>query len=177
MTQELSQTALVWLMSFSFVTGFAFGGFYDVFRIRRLAFPGKKRKKLLTRFVQGFIIGLEDLFFFLMLGCVCSVLFYVFSYGKVRPLALVTLFLGFLLYRVSIGRLVMSVADKIIKLIRLAFNLFVKKIIMPVVRTFKKIFSAFSGALNKAGRSMRRRRYSEKRKKQLVKLSRRGMID
>ena len=90
MTQELSQWSLLMLMACSLAVGFSFGALYDIFRIRRRATQRKrKQKKLLTRIIEGIIIGVEDVVFFLVLGCVTCVMYYVFSNGRVRLLALV----------------------------------------------------------------------------------------
>ena len=178
MTQELSQTSLLLLGLFSLLSGFCSGAFYDLFRIRRRASRGKKNKKLLTRLFEGFIIGLEDLVFFIMLGCVLSVLFHLFSYGKVRFVAIIALFIGFWLYRISIGKLVMGVADAVIAFVRLVKNALIAKIIRPVISPLVKAYGRICGSLAekkaKKAELKKRKKYAARRKKRLVDPSNRA---
>lgn len=172
MSHELSQGALVALLGFGLVFGFAFGALYDVFRIRRRYFQRKNSKKLLTRLAQGFIIGMEDLFFFLMLACVSCVLFFVFSMGKVRLLLFVFEGLGFLVYRVTLGKLLMGMSDAIARLIKFAFATVKKRVIVPTVvivtKPFRKAIRTVSGKIKSSKEKraeLRRAREAEKERK------------
>lgn len=177
MTQELSQTALILLGVFSFAAGFCSGAFYDLFRIRRAA-AKKKRQNLLTRIIQGFIIGLEDLVFFIMLGAVLSVLYHIFSYGRVRMIAVAALFSGFWLYRISIGRLVMCVADRVIAFAVMVKNILKLRIIKPMMSPAVRLINKISEK-RKAKREERRelkekKKYIARRRERLADPSRRA---
>lgn len=177
MTQELSQWSLVMLMAASIAVGFAFGALYDLFRIRRRASELTHRpKKLLTRYVQGFIIVLEDVVFFVFLACTTAVMYHVFTNGRVRLAALVFEALGFALYRISIGRLVMSVSSAVIAFFVMVLNALMRCIIAPVVRLVRRTAEAIGSRFGGIARAQRRRRLSEYRKKRLLKESKRGLL-
>ena len=162
----------------SLVVGFSFGALYDLFRIRRRAAQKKgKQKKLLTRFAESIIIGIEDVVFFLMLGCVTCVMYYVFSNGKVRLLALVFELLGFVIYRVSIGRLVMSVTDVIIAFFRLIMSMVRRHVVDPIKSFVCRIASGTVNKMKKSARKRRRLQISRYRKKQLIKASEKGFLN
>ncbi len=169
MSQELSQGALVALFSFGLLFGFAFGALYDVFRIRRRYFQKKNSKKLLTRLLQGFIIGIEDFIFFLMLACVSCVLFFVFSMGRVRLLLFVFEGLGFLVYRVTLGRLLMGISDVICKLVTMTLNAVKKYLILPVFEFVSRPFRAGIRVLRVRCDSRRKKRAELKKIQQAKK--------
>ncbi len=177
MTQELSQTALAALMLTALTVGFVFGAIYDLLRIRRIACKkGKSEKKHLTSFIEAFIIGIEDILFFIFLGCVTSVMYYVFSSGRVRLLAILCEFIGFIIYRLTLGRLVMLVSDIIISFIYFLWRKFVAFVIMPPVNFAKKTASKVFASIARSYRKVGRRRFSNKMKKSLIKASRGGML-
>lgn len=177
MTQELSQTSLGALMLTSLIVGFVFGALYDIFRIRRIAVrKGKSDKKHLTSFLEAFIIGIEDILFFVALGSVTSVLFYVFSYGKVRLLSILCELIGFALYRLTLGRLVMLVSDLIISFLYFLWRKFVTCVIMPPINALKKLVNILFGKLYNARQRARRKAYSEKVKKKMIRASKGGML-
>ena len=128
---ELSQSSLAWLYLCAFLLGIGLGAFYDIFRITRV-FLGvhysrraanrlteiqlpllKPRKKRGESRALGMIVFLEDLLFCLLTGIAFILLFYELNHGKFRLIAVICAGTGFLLYRGTIGRLVMLFSELI----------------------------------------------------------------
>lgn len=178
MTQELSQGTLLLLFALSLTCGFALAALYDVFRIRRRAVGAdKKRKKLLTRLISGFIIGVEDMIFFTAAGIATTLISYAVFQGRVRPMAIILEAVGFLLYRLTVGRLVMALSAAIIALVRRVLSFIYRRLILPPARLCRKAFAALIGALMRVVSVFMERRRSSHFKKSLIRASKRGFLD
>lgn len=178
MTQELSQRALILLYSTSLICGFALGILYEPFRIRRLASrTGKNSKKLLTRLVDGFIIGLEDILFFAFAAIVTVIMYFAVFQGRVRIMAIVLECTGFALYRVSLGRLVIGAADRIIAFLRRVRRFIYRRIINPPLRLISKLMSRTFGAVAEAHRAKVRTKRSKKLIRMLYKAAENGFTE
>ena len=121
MTGILAGEDVVGLIVTSLGAGLLLGSFYDVFRIRRYAhremIDGNHESG--CRAVIGNItVFAEDILFSFTAAVVFCVVFYRFSWGAVRWYALCAAALSFGAYRVTVGRLVMSMAHRIIGFIR-----------------------------------------------------------
>ena len=178
MTQELSQGTLLLLFALSLACGFALAAFYDVFRIRRIAVgANKKRKKLLTRLLSGFIIGVEDIIFFTAAGIATTLIDYAVFQGRVRPMAVILEAVGFLLYRLTVGRLVMAVSEAVIALVQRALSFICGKLLLPPVKVCRKVFAAFFGVIAHALSKINIMLSSARLKKMLIKESKRGFLN
>lgn len=96
---------------FSFLFGIAFGCYYDFFRFLRVFLgmgPKAKgeEKKEKTRIGAVIITGVLDFFFMLSAGITYAVLIYATHSGIFRFYSLLALFLGLLLYLITLSRLV-----------------------------------------------------------------------
>ncbi len=161
----------------SLIVGFAFGAIYDIFRIRRIASKKRKSKgKHLTSFIQAVIIGIEDVLFFILLGCVTSVLFYVFCHGRVRLLALLAELFGFVLYRLTVGRLVMLISNLIISFLYFVWRKFLTIVILPPIAFAKRMLTKAFEKMNAARKKAKRALYSARVKKKLLRASKKGML-
>ena len=127
----VSQSALAWLYLYATVLGIALGGFYDLFRITRVFLgmhysrrAAKRLRELQLPFLRqrrrrgesralGIVIFLEDLIFCMVAGISLVILFYEVNSGRFRFPALLCAGAGFLLYRGTLGRLVMLVSEVI----------------------------------------------------------------
>ena len=128
---RLDQGGVAALYLWSFLLGVCFGAVYDLLRITRVLLgvhysrrtadrlrtiqlpllpPIRKRKE--SRFL-GLVIFLEDLLFCLLVGSVMILLFYSANHGRIRPPAFILAAGGFLFYRGSIGRAVMTFSEVI----------------------------------------------------------------
>ena len=128
---NLSQGGLAALYAWSFLLGGCFGAVYDLFRITRVLLGVhysrrtadrlfKMQLPLLKRIrrrkesrVLGIVIFLEDLLFCLLVGVTMIILFYGANHGKIRFPSFFLAAGGFLLYRVTLGRLVMTFSEVI----------------------------------------------------------------
>ena len=118
MELSMSEQGIVFL--FSCVVGVFLGAFYDVFRIIRIAF----NSKWLTVFFQDFVFCVFSALSVILL------VFYTNS-GIVRWFSLLGCFMSFLLYHLTVGRLIMLMAKKIIDFIRMTLNFILSITIVP----------------------------------------------
>lgn len=129
------------LFFYSILTGAVLGVVYDIFRILRISFPPKK-----------IAIIVQDVIFALI--CIITTLMFLqfFTNGALRFFVLIGEFLGFLLYYLTIGVIVIKTARVIINI--------VKKIIYIVIWPFRKIFgwifSKLSPILNRFIQKLRK---------------------
>lgn len=168
MTQYLSQLSLAKLLAASLLLGIALGALYDLFRIRRLAFrraskepthstdPVKHRR--LHSLIAAMLLHIEDALFGVAAGIATALLYFALSRGQVRLMAIFGEGVGFLLYRQTLGRLVMACADRILRLIAFLINLLVRFFLLPPIRLLKRILSAIGQSCRKAHDRRRRRR-------------------
>jgi len=131
---SITQQSVVFL--FSCVVGGILGVFYDVFRIIRIAF----NSKWLSIFFQDLIFCVFSAFSIILL------IFYTNS-GTVRWFSLLGCFMSFVIYHMTVGRLIMFASKKIIEFIKkiLAFicNITViplKKFILFMFKQIKRLF-------------------------------------
>lgn len=122
---ESSQFVLAQLWLYAFLLGIGLGAVYDALRITRV-FLGisytKKATAMLrditlpylpprharrTSRVLGVVIFLEDFLFALFVGVSMILLFYLVNNGNIRFHAFLCTLLGFFLYRMTFGRIVM----------------------------------------------------------------------
>ena len=129
------------LFFYSILTGAVLGVVYDIFRILRIACPPKK---------IGIIV--QDIIFALICIITTLMFFQFFTNGALRFFVLIGEFLGFLLYYLTIGVIVIKIARVIINI--------VKKIIYIVIWPFRKIFgwifSKLSPILNRFIQKLRK---------------------
>lgn len=102
MTQYLSQQSLLALLLWAFALGIGTGALYQLCLIRRAAFAVLKMPRILS----VLWLNLEDFVISIGLGCALSILFFGFSNGVVRWMALPAAGAGVLLWRKTAGRLV-----------------------------------------------------------------------
>ena len=133
---SLSQGGLAALYLWSFLLGIFLGGVYDLLRVTRvllgvhysqrtaerlqtiqLPLLGHIGKRKRSSRLLGVVLFLEDLFFCLTAGVAMILLFYGANHGKIRIPALLLAAVGFLAYRLSIGRAVMAFSELIAYLI------------------------------------------------------------
>lgn len=129
------------LFFYSILAGAVLGVIYDVFRILHIACPPKR-------------IGIiaQDITFALICIIVTLVFLQFFTNGALRFFVLVGEFIGFLLYYLTIGVIVIKTAKVIINI--------VKKIIYVIIWPFRKIFGWFfsklSPILNRLAQKLRK---------------------
>lgn len=117
------------LFFYSILTGAVLGVVYDIFRILRIACPPKK-----------IAIIVQDVIFALICIITTLMFFQFFTNGALRFFVLIGEFLGFLLYYLTIGVIVIKTARVIITI--------VKKVIYIVIWPFRKILGWFVSKLS-----------------------------
>lgn len=117
------------LFFYSILAGAFLGVVYDIFRILRVAYPPKR-------------IGIiaQDITFVLICIIVTLIFLQFFTNGAVRFFVLVGEFIGFLLYYLTIGVIVIKTARVIINM--------VKKILYIIIWPFRKIFGLIFSKLS-----------------------------
>ena len=146
---EISQGALALLYWYALLLGVGLGALYDVLRItriflgmhysrravsriRRVRLPliGQPKRRRMRRSL-GVVVFFEDLFFSLSAGISVILLFYLVNQGRVRPPVILAVGAGFLLYRVTLGRLVMTASELIAFVIGTAVRYLIFFVLYP----------------------------------------------
>ena len=175
---DISQSALAWLYLYALLLGIGLGTFYDVFRITRvllgvhysrraarrlqaieLPFLTPKKRNSESR-ALGVVVFFEDLAFCLFAGIALILLFYQANNGKFRFPVLLCTGAGFLLYRATLGRLVMLFSEVIAFLIETLARYLLFFILLPI----RTLFKALCNTAFKLGNAMvQKRRYRMRR--------------
>ena len=164
------------LILWSFIVGILFGAVYDIFRIRRIAFrmPGGSEKKK-SRFLAFFrrnlavtdavIVFFEDILFFLFCTVVLILVDFKLYFGVPRWYSIAFSALGFTVYHLTVGKLVVLSAEAILRFIRKGIRFVKKYMVLPVCHFFGRIVhSAFSAAERR-----RRRQFTENEEKRILR--------
>lgn len=123
---------------FALLLGVFLGALYDLFRVTRV-FIGVRYSKTLIKLwdkklpligvhrfgrgknitdkIKGAVISVEDILFFVLSGCIVSVFIYRYCYGILRWYVFFGAILGFAAYYVTVGRVVLTVAEFIMFLV------------------------------------------------------------
>ena len=118
---EISMAAQGVVFLFSCVVGAVLGVVYDVFRIIRIAF----NSKWVSVFFQDFIFCIFSSFSIILLV-------YYTNSGIVRWFSLFGCFLCFVLYHMTVGRIIIFVSRKIINFIKKVLKFLKKITVVPV---------------------------------------------
>lgn len=125
--------------------GAVFGAVYDLFRIFRIAVP-----------LPAGVIVAEDVIYFAFCGFMSFFLAMTVNFGQVRFFILLGELLGFLLYYLTLGVLVMKCAQQIIAFIRWIFQVLWKLILRPVVRLLMWIGKKVAKIFGKLGKNAKK---------------------
>lgn len=147
---NVSQADLGWLYLCSLLAGVILGAFYDVLRITRV-FLGVHYSRRTARALRGvslpllkaqkdrgenkmlgIVVFVEDFFFCLFAAVALILLFYEMTNGKFRIFAILICMMGFLLYRGTLGRLVMLCSEVIAFVIETAVRYLAFFILFPL---------------------------------------------
>ncbi|MBQ7334900.1 MAG: spore cortex biosynthesis protein YabQ [Clostridia bacterium] len=176
---SISQSALAWLYLYALILGMCLGAIYDLLRITRvflgvhysrraakrlqeirLPFLSPYRKKKENR-ALGIVVFFEDLFFCIFAGIAMILLFYIQNNGKIRFPAFLCAGAGILLYRATLGRLVMLFSEVIAFVIETAVRYTVFFLLYPVRKLAKfiktKVQIAVNSSVQARRKSLRRR--------------------
>ena len=183
---------------FSFVClGAVLGAIYDVFRVLRISRKGgnspsgriyeklKPKKKLFSgkavpkwlKLTDNALTFIEDILFWLIVFVTEAVYIYYINDGEIRIDFFVLSLAGFMLYGISLGKIVIFLSGRIIFFVRCLLLRLAYIIIYPVRIVCGFISAAFEKTVNIIAGAIadtRRRAYSKREKKRLLDLSARG---
>ena len=145
----VSREAFLPLLLLSLLAGLVLGAVYDMFRIRRVAFRLMQRNQRAAdapfhgirrhaAVLDALLCFGEDLIFCLLGTVILILLSYQLSYGMPRWYALGAALLGFGLYRITLGRMVMSFAETILRGIRAAVGFFCHRLLAPIIGNIRE---------------------------------------
>lgn len=147
------------LILFFLFPGTVFGMIYDVFRISRMARKNSQGSivSMLTKHfkiprkcdiqneqkknkIEFAIVFIEDFIFCMMVSLIEILLFYHLNGGVIRVYALFLSVLGFVLYKIIFGRLIILLAKNIIYIFRHILYFLLCVILTPFVFIGKRIY-------------------------------------
>ncbi|MBE6557885.1 MAG: hypothetical protein E7661_02590 [Ruminococcaceae bacterium] len=139
---EISQKLLCFLFLASFASGIAMGGVYDLLSLSRLVLGfssdqkhprtlAGSRKKIFTALGRCLLFA-EDLCFVLLCGICLLLLLYFINDGVFRFWAPMGLCCGFFVYRVTLGRLIISISERLVKLIHRLLKGLLSCLLLPI---------------------------------------------
>ena len=135
-----SSYRVVRLFLWSLVFGAAAGAYYDLFRIARIARKprgdswGKHR---ILRYGDVVLCFLGDLFFWITSAAVYCVFIYDLADGRLRIVSILALFIGFTVWHVTVGRLIVALADKIIYAVRVIILAVCRVTLIPAAKAVR----------------------------------------
>ncbi len=187
---EISQGSLARLYFYALLLGIAAGFLYDLLRITRvflgvhysrraakrlgsikLPLLGVRRRRGESR-ALGTVVFVEDLLFCLAVGVAMILLFYGTNNGRIRMLAFVAAGAGFLLYRATVGRLVMLFSEIIAFCVETAFRYAFFFLLYPIKRTtifLQKRCATARLRVRNASQKRTRRRFTERERERMLK--------
>jgi len=163
---EISMTEQGIVFLFSCVVGGFLGAFYDVFRIIRIAF----NSKWLSVFFQ-------DLIFCIFSAISVILLVFYTNSGTVRWFSLLGCFICFVLYHLTIGKIIIFMAGKIIAFIKKVLKFIYKITVIPVIKTvlfILKLLKKLSGFMLKTFDRAKGGVYYKNEKRKIIRDSSRG---
>ena len=112
------------------ITGAFLCAVYDIFRLFRLC-----------RRVGSLLLFFSDLVFCTFATVCLLILFFNLSYGRVRMYALVLVFFGFLIWRFTVSRIVMTLLLKLIRRTQKIVRSIKMRISVRIKRLFRRIYT------------------------------------
>lgn len=109
--------------------GASLGLFYDVFRILRIAIKS-----------HSIIIFFEDILFFVLAAILTFLFIFNVNSGVVRWFIFLGIIVGFALYYITVGKLVIKISEIIINIFKSIFKFLWGLLIKPFVMFFKWIY-------------------------------------
>ncbi len=173
---EISQALLLLLLFYSFALGIATAIFYDANRIIRVLCGVKYSKKAYDRlyaiklpitkrtvkmgesrgFIKSAVINIGDFLSVLLAAGGLIVLNYSYNNGRFRFFTVIGLCVGFFFYRITVGKIVMAIAEPIAFICKYCFlSIFIflsrpiTKIVSFVSKNIKKVIYLCSLTIEK----------------------------
>ena len=141
MVVEQKKLALIFLCSL--LLGIFFGVVYVLFEYRRLYFPlkfhGKKNKKEKND-LEIIIVFFEDVLYSFVCACSTCIFIYYMNAGRFRGIVLIGCAIGFIVYKNTIGNLVLKLSGYILQFVFLVLKKLFLYTVLPVLMLFMFLF-------------------------------------
>ena len=147
MTLRASAQTVIWMCLAALALGAALSAVYDIFRVSRST-------RGFFKALEVAVCTLEDILFFLLAGASAAIIFFVYSYGRVRPLALLMMAAGFFIYRKTVSVPVTFLMKRADIAIRRAVRRIFAAILLPIA----SLVALLAGAAERACRRARTKR-------------------
>lgn len=195
---------LMGMLLWGIVCGAVLGVLWDVFRLTRVmlgfSYPSRSadklyaqplpllgktlprhsgQKKSLCDRLGGVILFAEDVVFGLVCGVVMSLLVYVTNDGIFRAMAPIGMLIGFLIYYLTVGRLVLSVSQILVFALRALALYALTLLLLPprlAVRLWQRTFGAWIKRICQVRREKRAAQYHAEMLKRLTQLAQYGYL-
>ena len=128
MTLALPFERIAALYLVSFASGIAHSLFYDIV----YSFADTLFKR-----ARGLNLFLVDIFVLAVAGCTQAVIFFIYTYGRVRIFALIMLFLGFVSYRITLSAPVKKGLGALFGSVLFVIKRTVAALVYPIVAPIK----------------------------------------
>ncbi len=159
MDLTISNQTMVFL--YACLLGVGLGVCYDVFRILRVALP-----------LGTVVTFIEDILYFAVTAIATFTFLLYFTQGQIRVYVLLGEVLGWVLYYVTVGSLVIKISKAIVGSIRFVLKWLYRIFLSPFVRLFcflgRKICKLFVNIRNKAKNAAVRQKFNLKKKEILL---------
>ncbi len=123
------------LFGISILLGMIIGCFYDIFEAMRESIKHK------TVF-----IAIEDFVFWIVTTYIVFYTFYKFNYGQLRSYVFMGIFIGLVIYKYTLSKIVIMLMKFIFKIIVAVFKIFGRWIIIPLRNLCKNTSKALKNA-------------------------------
>lgn len=171
----IAREAFLPFLVVSFLCGLCFGAVYEVFRIRRVAarMPHGKTKKRRRRWLEPVLVACEDVLFSLFAAVTLILVSFKLYYGVPRWYAYGAALLGFLLWRMTLGALILACASRILALIDRFFAFLRRRLLLPCLNLLRRGGSAVKKKLT----AQREERYTVRCERGILDAVRRTEAD
>ena len=146
MVVEQKKLALIFL--YSLLLGVFFGAVYGLFKFRRLYFSlnyrGIKDRKGKNVF-EIIIVFFEDVFYSFVCAVSTCIFIYYMNAGRFRGIVLIGCAIGFIVYKNTIGNLVLKLSGYILQFVFLVLKKLFLYTVLPVLRLFTFLYDLTLG--------------------------------
>ncbi|MBQ9744677.1 MAG: spore cortex biosynthesis protein YabQ [Clostridia bacterium] len=153
----------------SVILGFYLGIIYDIVRIIRCFFGVRYRcvikrfdklwlkseEKKLNRVYESLLMGITDILFFIIIACIMASFIYSVNSGNVRWYIYLFAFAGFLIYYLTLGKIIISLSSLIVRTVKKVFRIFIMCMLSPFL-PFKILYGKAIKAMHNQIRARRR---------------------
>ena len=197
---------LMGMLLWGMVCGAGLGGVWDVFRITRVFLgihypsrsvtrwyetplpllhrpvsrPHPASKRLLPpHLLRGAVIFVEDALFGVLCGCTMTLLIYFTNDGIFRAMAPLGMLSGFLIYYHTLGRVILSLSQIVVFLLRAARCYLVAALLLPprlLLRLWRRTLGALWRKQREGARLRRAARYHDRMLRELTARAERGWL-